>query len=90
MWRSLHLGVSVRLSGNHGLLTVAGDAVLTHGTKEAAAEQITTTAQQQLKRPQRRPGGPVGRTIKMESPHGTVYTTVNENGSKKRRDFRQR
>jgi ribonucleoside-diphosphate reductase alpha chain len=47
--------------------------VLTHGTK--AAELIPQTLPMKG-----RPDILLGRTIKVESPHGTVYTTVNENG----------
>jgi ribonucleoside-diphosphate reductase alpha chain len=55
--------------------------VLTHGTQKAA-EQIHQTQQQHIEKTMKgRPDILLGRTIKMESPHGTVYTTVNENGS---------
>lgn len=51
--------------------------VLTHGGKttkpEAAAQESVTL--------KGRPDVLLGRTIKVESPHGTVYTTVNENGN---------
>lgn len=49
--------------------------VLTHGTK---------TTQELIPEPRKMKGRPdilTGRTIKIESPHGTVYTTVNENGN---------
>lgn len=52
--------------------------VLTHGTKApevpSAAHLVETTMKG-------RPDILLGRTIKIESPHGTVYTTVNENGN---------
>lgn len=55
--------------------------VLTHGTKESP-QQIQQTQQQHIEKTMKgRPDILLGRTIKMESPHGTVYTTVNENGS---------
>lgn len=49
--------------------------VLTHGAKEKPAE-----VRQELQNMKGRPDVLLGRTIKIESPHGTVYTTVNENG----------
>jgi ribonucleoside-diphosphate reductase alpha chain len=51
--------------------------VLTHGTKPAAA----TEEPRKEMTMKGRPDVLTGRTIKVESPHGTVYTTVNENGS---------
>lgn len=48
--------------------------VLTHGTKTV---ESTVVSQPAMKG---RPDVLLGRTIKIESPHGTVYTTVNENG----------
>lgn len=55
--------------------------VLTHGAKEST-EQIQQAQQQHIEKTMKgRPDILLGRTIKMESPHGTVYTTVNENGS---------
>jgi ribonucleoside-diphosphate reductase alpha chain len=48
--------------------------VLTHGTK--APDPILP----QIQTMKGRPDILMGRTIKVESPHGTVYTTVNENG----------
>src|SRR5262249_11736695 len=48
--------------------------VLTHGTP--AAETQLRQTEKDMKG---RPDVLMGRTIKIESPHGTVYTTVNEN-----------
>ena len=52
--------------------------VLTHGEKKkepAPAELLEPVSMKG------RPDILMGRTIKIESPHGTVYTTVNENGA---------
>jgi ribonucleoside-diphosphate reductase alpha chain len=49
--------------------------VLTHGTKSA---EVAPRKEMTMKG---RPDVLLGRTIKVESPHGTVYTTVNENGN---------
>lgn len=52
--------------------------VLTHGEKKAEAAAASLLEPVSMKG---RPDILLGRTIKIESPHGTVYTTVNENGS---------
>lgn len=52
--------------------------VLTHGTKAPEAQTAAALVETAMKG---RPDILTGRTIKIESPHGTVYTTVNENGN---------
>ena len=52
--------------------------VLTHGTKTVSVADILPATKDTMKG---RPDILTGRTIKVESPHGTVYTTINENGN---------
>jgi ribonucleoside-diphosphate reductase alpha chain len=51
--------------------------VLTHGTKTVSVADILPGKDTMKGRPDIL----TGRTIKVESPHGTVYTTINENGN---------
>ena len=51
--------------------------VLTHGAKIGRSNSRNSKE----KTMKGRPDMLLGRTIKIESPHGTVYTTVNENGN---------
>ena len=52
--------------------------VLTHGEKKVESAPAAMLEPGTMKG---RPDILMGRTIKIESPHGTVYTTVNENGN---------
>jgi ribonucleoside-diphosphate reductase alpha chain len=69
-WKTGCLGITVYRDGCKPM------QVLTHGVKTAEVTPL-----QELSSMKARPDVLVGRTIKVESPHGTVYTTVNENGS---------
>ena len=69
-WKTGCLGITVYRDGCKPM------QVLTHGAK--TPELVPQTQTMTMKG---RPDILLGRTIKIESPHGTVYTTVNENGS---------
>ncbi|HEY4490688.1 MAG TPA: ribonucleotide-diphosphate reductase subunit alpha, partial [Acidobacteriota bacterium] len=69
-WKTGCLGITVYRDGCKPM------QVLTHGAK-----MVDVTPLQELSSMKARPDVLVGRTIKVESPHGTVYTTINENGN---------
>ena len=69
-WKTGCLGITVYRDGCKPM------QVLTHGAKQVI--EVLPLKESAMKG---RPDVLFGRTIKMESPHGTVYTTVNENGN---------
>jgi ribonucleoside-diphosphate reductase alpha chain len=69
-WKLNCLGITVYRDGCKPM------QVLTHGTKPTSVTDILPMKDSM----KGRPDVLTGRTIKVESPHGTVYTTINENG----------
>jgi ribonucleoside-diphosphate reductase alpha chain len=70
-WKLGCLGITVYRDGCKPM------QVLTHGTKTNVVTDILPMKDSM----KGRPDVLTGRTIKVESPHGTVYTTINENGN---------
>lgn len=72
-WKAGCLGITVYRDGCKAM------QVLTHGAGTAVEERAVETDEKGRATLKPRPDILLGRTIKVESPHGTVYTTVNEN-----------